>query len=594
MLLALAAGLALPPVRAHADVGPAPAAAPHEPQTRKFQHSRYERETIAGALERLGLTLDAAPEGKTVAAIDTVRLEVIEERDPAPRFLNVFHVVTRDRVVLREVLLRPGEPYRASLADETQRNLSTLPQFSLVLVVAARGSAPDRVHVVVITKDVWSIRLNWDIALTTTGVEGLSINPAETNLLGTHQTLGLLFKWLPASHSFGAEYVEPRLMGKHVTVATDAGIVLNNATGAAEGSFADLLVTAPLWSTRTEWAWGAGLSWSREVARLYTHGEVAAFALDPATSCSATPALCVPWAYRATSAAATAFVTRSFGWAVKQDVSLGLEARRSVYEGPDPTGYDPATVQAFQATRVPRDDQRVGPYVQYRTYTTDFLRVLDLDTLALQEDYRLGPQAHVRLYPLPAALGSRGTRLGAAAGAGWTVAIGDGLVSAAVDSTTELRAPEGDVSDGSVRGELRLASPRFPAGRIVADAVVLDRYANALNRLSYLGGDSRLRGYPSEAFVGQHLFAANVELRSRPWQLLDSLQLGGVLFYDAGDAFDAWSALRLRQAVGAGARVLFPQLDRVVFRMDVGFPLTRPLPAGAGPVTFFATFGQVF
>ena len=43
-----------------------------------------------------------------------------------------------------------------------------------------------------------------------------------------------------------------------------------------------------------------------------------------------------------------------------------------------------------------------------------------------------------------------------------------------------------------------------------------------------------------------------------------------------------------------GVRVLFPQLDRVVFRVDVGFPLTRPLPSGASPVTFFSTFGQAF
>jgi hypothetical protein len=152
----------------------------------------------------------------------------------------------------------------------------------------------------------------------------------------------------------------------------------------------------------------------------------------------------------------------------------------------------------------------------------------------------------------------------------------------------------GEVRDGSIRTAVRLASPRSRAGRIVADAALLDRYANYLNRLSYLGGDSRLRGYPSQYLVGSRLLTANVEYRSRAWQLLESVQLGGVLSYDTGDAFDRWKDLDFRQAAGFGARVLFPQLDRIVFRADVGFPLARQLPQGVPPVNFFVTFGQAF
>ena len=83
-----------------------------------------------------------------------------------------------------------------------------------------------------------------------------------------------------------------------------------------------------------------------------------------------------------------------------------------------------------------------------------------------------------------------------------------------------------------------------------------------------------------------------MELRSRPLALLGSLQLAGVLFYDVGDAFDRWAELRLHHAVGAGARLLLPQLDRIVVRADLGVPLARP--AGVDPVGFYATFGQAF
>jgi hypothetical protein len=565
-----------------------------QPQTRAFQYSKYEEATIADALSHLGLARDDDPEGKTVEAVETVRLEVIEERDPAPRFLNVFHVVTRDYVVRREVLLRPGDVYRQSLADETRRNLASLPQLSLVLVVAAEGGAPDRTRLVVITKDVWSLRLNWSGALTSRGIESLTVEPSETNLLGTHQTLGLLFAWLPESYSIGAHYAVPRVLGSHVTASVDAGLTFHTPTGAREGSFGDAEVTLPLWSSRTEWSWGASLSWLDEVTRVYSGGRVAAFALDPQTDCGQTPALCVPWVYDTDVENASAFVTRSFGWRTKLDLSLGFAARRGRYRAPDLSGYDPATAQAFEGSRIPASDDRVGPYVQVRTYSTEFHRVIDLDSLALQEDFRIGPVASLRLQPVLRALGSTRDLLAISAGASYTAGIGDGLARIGVDSTTYLRTDGAGVDDGSFQVAGRLASPRVQVGRIVVDGLLLNRYANHLQLVSTLGGDSRLRGYPSQYFAGSRLLGLSVEARSLPVQLFESVQLGAVVFYDAADAFDRWKDLRLWQAAGFGARVLFPQIDRIVFRVDVGFPLSRPLPPGVFPVAAFANFGQAF
>jgi len=129
---------------------------------------------------------------------------------------------------------------------------------------------------------------------------------------------------------------------------------------------------------------------------------------------------------------------------------------------------------------------------------------------------------------------------------------------------------------------------------VVLDAFLLDRYADHLNRVTTLGGDSRLRGYPSQFFVGRNALAVNLEYRSHPWELFHTVQLGGVAFYDAGDAFDEWGRFHLNHALGLGARILFPQIDRLVFRVDVAFPLSQPTPAHVSSVAFFVTFGQAF
>ena len=589
LLRVLLLALALP-VTALAQ--PAPAPAERDPETIAFAYSSYEDATIAGALAAAGLSPDPAPEGKLVEEIRTVRLEVVEERDPAPRAVNALHAVSRDEVIGREVLLRPGEPWRQALADETRRNLAALPQLSLVLVVAAEGSAPGRTRVLVVTKDVWSLRLNWDLSLSAEGLESLSAAPSETNFLGTHQTVGLLVGWLPLSWSLGAQYAVPRVAGSRVAASASAGLVFATSGSRREGSFGGAQVVSPLWSSRTAWSWGAGASWLEETSRLYSGRRLSTFSLG-AEGCAAPSPRCVPWAYRTEIAAASAFVTRSFGWRVKLDLSAGLDARTSRFTLPDLPGFDPATVEAFRSTRLPRSDDRVGPFVQARTYRGEFLRVLDLDTLALQEDYRLGPQAFVRAFALPRALGSSRDVLGLSAGASFTRALGDGFLRAGADATEELDGGTGAVEDGVVRAGAAVATPRGRLGRLVVDATLLDRHANAANRFSTLGGDGRLRGFPSDALVGARLVAANVELRSRPWRLLDSLQLGAVAFYDAGDAFDRWGDLALRHSAGVGARALFPQLDRTVVRADVALPLGGRT-AGAAPVGFHASFGQAF
>ena len=51
----------------------------------------------------------------------------------------------------------------------------------------------------------------------------------------------------------------------------------------------------------------------------------------------------------------------------------------------------------------------------------------------------------------------------------------------------------------------------------------------------------------------------------------------------------------LKQSAGFGARILFPQLDRIVMRIDWGFPLTRGIvPAGGFPGDIVVTFRQAF
>jgi hypothetical protein len=542
-------------------------------------YSGYELETIDAAARALGAEVDAAPEGKVVEGIDVVRLEPIEERDPAPVALDVVHTTTKEDLVRHEVLVRVGDLWSAVAVDESARNLRQLPQVSLVVCVALRGRAPGRVRLLVLVKDTWSLYPDWDLAATSGGLEYLLLEPKETNLAGRQQTLLARLVLQPASYALGAAYRAPRLDGRFLSLIVDANVIVNRQSGTAEGSYGTASIERPLFSTRTAWAWSTSVTWRDEVYRRYSNAAIATFEG-------------LPWAYRSRQIAEDAHVTRSWGWAQKLDLTVGATLSVDGYRLPELPGADPRAVLALARAALPIGETRAGPYAQVRAYTTDFLRILDFETLALQEDYRLGHDVVVRAYPILGALGSTRDLVGVRAAAQYTVALGDGLARALVDTTTEAEATR--LSDASITGDLRLVSPRTGAGRLVFDATATNRYRNYLNRTSVLGGEDRLRGYPTRYFVGKDLVALNLEARSRPVEIWE-MQFGATAFYDVGEAFDGFDRLRPAHTVGAGLRAVFPQIERAVLRLDVGFPIAAgALPSGVAPVSFFVAFGQAF
>jgi hypothetical protein len=545
-----------------------------EPASITAAYSPYERATIRDAEAFLGTTVDPVPEGKFIERIDTVRLDPIEDRDPVPTFLDAIHTTTKDDVIRHEVLLRVGDPYRRIVADESARNIRRFARVSIVIVTAMRGSADDRVRVVVITKDVWSILPDFDFSATSGGVESMLVEVEETNLAGRQQSLIGSMYLQPKSVAVGLAYVAPRFTGRWLSLVARSSIIWNRDDGHIEGSSGEARIERPLYSTRTDWAWLTGVAWTDEVARRYTNAQVATFVGTTGS---------VPWTFRARKIEQTVSTTRSFGWARKNDITFGGYASHDLYRAQVP-------LPEFERAVVPVGESRVSPFAEWRSYTNDFLRIVDYESLALQEDVRLGYDVIVRAYPVFRGLGSSRDLAGARAAVAYTARLGDGFVRGFVDTLHEHDFGANRISDASITGDVRVVTPRTPAGRLVFDTTVTNRWRNYLNRQLVLGGEDRLRGYPTRFFQGKDLVAMNLEFRTRPVELA-SCHFGGALFYDAGAAFAGFDRLDPAQSVGVGLRAVFPQIDRAVLRFDVGFPIGDDR---VDPVSFFVTFGQAF
>lgn len=548
-------------------------------------YSSYEWATLAGLLRARGWEHDPEPEGKTIESIEIVRLEVFDETDPVPDFLNVFHATTREIVIRRELLFEVGQRFDARSVDETARNLRDRRQLSLVLIATARGSSPDQTRVLVVAKDVWSLRLNSNLALGSAGLSYLLLNPSEENAFGTHASVGGLFILYPESYSLGLLASQRHLFGTRLRASASASLIYNRESGHLEGSSGYVTYGRPLYATTVEWGFGAAISWRNEVTRLYDGDRVKTFDAKGTPEDDA-----LPIEYHTDRQLGGYEVTRSFGLVRKYDWSFGVEADRRRYRHDASADTSPEAVREFERAWLPVSDTRVSPFVQFQTYSTRFLTTIELETLGLQEDYRLGAETLLRVYPASRAIASSRDLLGTLAGISYTTTLGDGLLRFVALHELDLEL-SGARHDALALARLRVASPRFGLGRVVVDAVYYDNYQNYLRRKIYLGGDGRLRGYPQNEFYGSTLAAANVELRSTSVDIL-SAQVGLAAFYDVGDAAYGARALALKQAVGAGLRILFPQANRSVFRFDWGFPLSSHYATLPG--AFFVTFDQAF
>jgi hypothetical protein len=552
------------------------------------QLSELEQDTLETVLADRGAQIDPEPEGKVIEQIEIVTLDVFDEKDPVPDFMNVFHTRSLPGVIRRELLFRVGQPYDPEVIDESARNLRSAWQLTLVLIVPLRETQPDRVRVLVITRDVWSLRINayFEAALSLKPLDlqlnALLLQPSEINLAGTHTRASVLFTVTPDTYSAGAAFAVPRVDGTRVRAAVGGNVIFNRHSGHPEGTYGHLLYGQPLYSVYSRWGWGLLLSWRSDIARSYVGTELRTVDADITPFDDR-----IPLRYDRDEWFGEYELVRSYGHRFKHDVSLGVEASRDVYVARPPAGVTRAAFDEFVDEEVPVSDQRLSPFVQLRTHDTGFLRALNVDTLGLQEDYRLGPDVIVRLYPASRGLGSTRSLLGLLTAGSYTARLGDGLARGIAASTAELA--DQDQSDVLFEGNLHLVTPRFGFGRLVYDARAGYRYRDYLIRRFQLGGDNRLRGYAAGEFRGKDLLVSNLEYRSSSMDIL-SAQVGGVLFYDVGDACNGFEQMEIRQSVGLGARVLFPQSDRVVLRIDWGFPISADREAFPGAV--FLTWGQ--
>jgi hypothetical protein len=536
----------------------------------------YEEALVTWGLAQHGREVEPSPEGKVLEEVLVAAEEVIAESDPYPGFLNIVHVRTRDQVISREALVEPGALYSAALAEETARNLRKLGIFSAVRVVPVKGRTPGGVALLIITKDLWSLRLNQTWDLVGSFVRYLRLQGTEKNFLGLNQQLAVDFQLRPDAMHIGQTYINRRVGGSRWYFGESAFIIFGRESGKAEGTRGAVALQRPLYSLATPWSFSTSVDWNLSTTRVFRGTEVWQLPYpdgDP-----------IPYIYETREVSAGASYTRSYGERFKNNVTGGVTAYRRKYDAPRDAPLDDAQRKWLRANQLPRSEDAVYAGVSLSAHDARYEVMRDVDAYALSEDYQVGHSVVASLRYAPPAFASAAhyAELGAAARYRWR--WGDAMTT--VSAGGAIRRALGEEAGWTNRrwaAEVLQVSPKVLGGRFVARGLLDVNIDDLFDRVSLLGGANGLRGTAQDAYAGKRLLLVNVEYRTAPL-VIRTLHLGGLLFYDAGSAFNRRP--ELVHSVGVGIRFLFPQFTSHVFRLDFGYVLNDTLPPVAQRFTF--------
>ena len=503
---------------------------------------------IAAALWLLSVTVLAAqtdaPDTRPlhVGTIEVVSYEVFDEPTQgisAPyRLANRLHVLTRERVIRRELLLESGDPVDPELIAQTERNLRNLPFLRDARVethpVDDDGDGlPDRADLRIVTWDTWSLtprvefeqvgdRTLWEVGL------------SERNLLGWGKEVSASHRVTLDRTANSLWYTDRQLAGSRLALTAAIADL-------SDGDEQILTLSRPFYSLQDAWAFSVrAVAFNRQDPLFLDGQEIARLP------------------HRAT-------------WG---DVELG----RAVVRRPT------STLRVHTAYRLRNEsvsDQRRDfgiAEVGIRSVEHRFVQLTHVNRFERTEDINLGAHSYGTVGLSTSALGGQASRV---------VFVSAGHRRAMVFAPTHFLVGGMGVAARRDRGQwinvLATTTLRYLRKHATRHTLIgkLDlRIGHDLDpeRQLVLGTASGLRGYPVRRFAGTRSLLLSAEER---WFVADDvgqlLSIGVAAFVDSGFVWPETERLDfadLKTAVGVSLLLGSNRLSAAPgIRFDVAYAL---------------------
>lgn len=459
------------------------------------------------------------------------------------RMANRFHIVTRDKVIRKQLLFKNGDRYSSRVVDESERILRQNDY------LFDAGIEPVRyengvVDLKVKTRDVWSLLPDIDFSRSG-GENKTKIGIQDDNFLGR----GLEIKM---SHSKDVDRDSDRLEIEDRHLGRSWVSARLNIEDNSDGGLKLLSAARPFYALDTRWSAGGTAFQDERRTVLYSLGDEAAEFQH-----------------------ARDFYTAFGGW------SRGLRGKwvrrwtaGFTYDDNEfTTARDPTLPAA-----IPDDRRLAYPFIGIELLEDDFEVVRNRDQIGRTEDFYMG----TRLF---ASLGWADESYGADRDALiFTARARRGFGSLDKNALVLSALAYGRVESGDARNAVLETSARYYRKQsekrvFFATLNATKGHALDLDNPVQIGGDTGLRGYPLRYQSGDSKMLLSLEERYFwDWYPFRIVRVGGAIFVDTGKAWGTNPVgeenLGWLTNVGFGLRLAPTRFaTSKIVHLDVAFPL---------------------
>ena len=487
-------------------------------------------------------------DGPIVGEIRLEKSNVFNLSDPAEnkwlyRLANRLHIVTKDKVIRKQLLLQSGDDYTARLVGESERILRSNTYLFDARIKPTKVEQ-GIVDLTVYTRDVWT--LSPDISLSRSGGENRTkIGIEDTNLFGRGRLLRVA-RIENADRTEKAFEFSDRHLGRS-WVAASLKIADNS-----DGKLNWLSAQRPFYALDTRWSAGTTLFENDKRDALYRSGDEAA-------------------EYRQERDYLSAFGGWSKGlqngWARRWTAGAVFDDNRfSVVPNPELPAL------------LPDNRKLVYPFISVDILQDDYQTSTNHDQLGKTEDFYLGSRLSASLGWASESFGADRDALiiSARASRGFGSLEKNALLLAA---SVDGRLESGDARNTGLTASARYYQTQSAKRLFFMSLSVTAGHALDLDNPVQIGGNTGLRGYPLRYRSGDSKLLFTVEQRFfTDWYPFRLVRIGGAIFADAGRVWGNNPVGPERSGwltdVGFGLRFAPTRSSaRKIIHLDIAFPL---------------------
>ena len=466
-----------------------------------------------------------------------------EENKRLYRLANRLHIITRDKVIRKQLLIAAGETYSQQTVDETARILrrnNYLWDASIRPLRVENGV----VDLEVKTRDVWTLGPDFS-ASRKGGQNKTRIGVQETNFLGLGQTLRLTYEDNVDRRSTSFEFFDRHLGRSWVTAAL-------NLEDNSDGEKRRLSLVRPFYSVNTRWSAGVQLFDDAQRNTFYRLGDEAA-------------------EYQQRHDYLSVFGGWSSGlkngWVSRWTAGLIYDDKR-FNTVPDPT----------LPQLLPQRRKLVYPFIAIQLLENRFEKAANRDHIGKTEDFYMGTEISLSAgYSSSDFDNARDAIL-------WSGSIRRGfgnidksavLFSASLSGRRETGRSTNVLASINARYYRQQSDKRL----FFATLAAIRGHALDLDGLAEIGGSRGLRGYPQRYQTGDSSLLLSFEQRYfTDWYPFRVVRVGGAVFADVGRVWGDNPVGEQRFGwltdVGFGLRLAGTRLSsKKLIHLDIAFPL---------------------